>query len=90
MYFHVITQQPLPQIILKKKVKMFNPLKVLGKLGKGLATVAGVAGTAAGAVTLELGGLNETLTLVVAILTALSALLASFGIGRKAREAALK
>jgi len=69
---------------------MFNPLKALGTIGKGLATVVGVTGTATGAVTLELGGLNETLTLVVAILTALSAMLASFGIGRKAREAALK
>lgn len=65
-------------------------LGFLGKIGKGLATIIGVTGTATGAVTLELGSLNETLTLVVAILTALSAMLASFGIGRKAREAALK
>lgn len=62
--------------------------KFLGKLGKGLATIVGVTGTATGAVTLELGGLNETLTLVVAILTGLSALLASFGLGRKTGYAA--
>ena len=31
---------------------MFNPLKILGKVGKGFATIAGLGGAAAGATTL--------------------------------------
>ena len=69
---------------------MFNPLKILGTVGKGFATAVGLSGVAVGSVALSTGGLNETLTLLTALVTALSALLASFGIGRKAREAALK
>ena len=61
-----------------------NPLKILGKLGKGTATVTGVAGVAVGGTLLAGSDLNETLRLVLELLTALSVLLASFGIGRKA------
>ena len=59
-------------------------LSFLGKLGKGLATILGLGGVAAGGTALATVDLNETLRLVLAVLTALSALLASFGIGRKA------
>ncbi len=70
----------------------FNPLKLLGKLGKGLATVVGLgsAGVAGTTLAIDPAGLNETLKLILAVITALGTLLASFGIGRKAREAALK
>ncbi len=59
-------------------------LGVLGKLGKGTATATGVAGVAVGGALLTGTDLNETLRLVLELLTALSVLLASFGIGRKA------
>ena len=71
---------------------MFNPLKVLGTVGKGLATIVGVGGLGVGATTLAAvpPDFNETLRLLVELFTVLSALLATFGIGRKAREEALK
>ena len=69
-----------------------KPLKLLGKLGKGAATILGVGTATAGGVVLSTGGadINETLKLILEVITALGVLLASFGIGRKAREAALK
>ena len=72
-----------------------NPLKILGKVGKGLATVAGLTGAAATTVVLDPGligvpsfDLNETLRLVLEVIRALSALLAAAGFGRKTGYAA--
>lgn len=66
-------------------------LSFLGKIGKGAATLVGIGGVATGGTVLSLGGadLNETLRLIVEILTALSALLASAGFGRKTGYAAV-
>ena len=63
-------------------------LSFLGKIGKGAATLVGIGGVATGGVALSLD-LNETLRLIVEILTALSALLASAGFGRKTGYAAV-
>jgi len=65
---------------------MFNPLKVLGTVGKGLATIVGIGGVGIGATTLAVvpPDINETLRLLIELITVLSALLATFGIGRKA------
>ena len=63
-----------------------NPLKILGTVGKGLATVVGLTvggGSAAALVAVPPVDLNVTLELILQILVALGALLASFGIGRK-------
>jgi hypothetical protein len=69
-----------------------NPLKILGTVGKGLATIVGVGGAVGGATTLAVvpPDINETLRLILEIITAVGVLLASFGIGRKARDVALK
>ena len=69
-----------------------NPLKVLGTVGKGLATIVGVGGVVGGSTALAVAptDINETLRLLIELFTVLSALLATFGIGRKAREEALK
>ena len=67
-----------------------NPLKILGTVGKGLATVVGLGGVAATTVALEVPtgfDLNEALNQILEIIRALSALLAMFGIGRKAGAA---
>ena len=71
---------------------MFNPLKVLGTVGKGLATIAGISVAGAGGTALAAApvDISEILRLVLEIITALGVLLASFGIGRKARDKALK
>ncbi len=63
-----------------------NPLKVLGTLGKGLATVVGLGGVAVTTTALEVPAfdLNEALRQILEILRQISALLALFGIGRKA------
>ena len=68
----------------------FIPLKVLGKLGKGLATVVGLGGVAATTTALEVPSfdLNEALRQILEIIRALSGLLAFFGLGRKAGVAA--
>ena len=67
-----------------------NPLKLFGKLGKGVATIAGVVvGTGAlatGAVLPSFAldpSLLEALQLVLEIIAALGGLLAVFGFGRK-------
>jgi len=63
---------------------MFNPLKVLGRIGKGLATVLGITVATGGGIALSATpDLSEMLKLVLEIITALGVLLASFGIGRK-------
>ena len=69
-----------------KRGMMFNLLKVLGTVGKGLATIVGVGGVTIGAGTLSAvpPDLNESLRLLIELFTVLSALLATFGIGRKA------
>jgi len=69
---------------------MFNPLKVLGTVGKGLATIAGLGGAAAGATTLAVipPDFNETLRLLIELVTVFLALLGTFGFGRKAGYAA--
>lgn len=65
-------------------------LKLLGKLGKGLATIIGLTGAAGGAaLTIKadpdvLKHLEAILSSIPAIITAVGALLAAFGIGRKA------
>jgi len=64
---------------------MFN---FLGKLGKGLATVVGIGGVATGGAVLATTDLNESLRLLIQLVTVLSALLASFGFGRKTGYAA--
>lgn len=71
---------------------MFNPLKILGTVGKGLATVAGLGGAAVGATTIGVlpPDINETLKLLIELFTVLSALLATFGFGRKTGYAALE
>ena len=71
---------------------MFNPLKLLGTVGKGLATVAGLGGVAATTIALEVPGfdLNEALRQILEIIRAISGLLAMFGIGRKTGYAALE
>ena len=68
---------------------MFNPLRVLGAVGKGFATIVGI-GTAVGggaALAVAPADISEILRLVLEIITAIGVLLASFGIGRKARDA---
>ncbi len=69
---------------------MFNPLKLLGTVGKGFATIAGLTGVAATTVALEAPGfdLNEALRQVLEIIRALSALIAALGFGRKTGYAA--
>ena len=66
-----------------------NPLKILGKVGKGLATIAGIGVAGAGGTALAVVpvDISEILRLVLEIITALGVLLASFGIGRKAGAA---
>ena len=60
-------------------------LGLLGKVGKGLATVLGITGAAAGGFTLALDpSITEGLEQVIQVLTLLAGLLAAFGIGRKA------
>ena len=67
-----------------------NPLKILGTVGKGFATVVGLGGVAATTVALDVPGfdLNEALTQVLEIIRAISALIAALGFGRKAGYAA--
>ncbi len=67
-----------------------NPLKILGTVGKGLATVVGLTGVAATTVALEAPGLdlNEALRQILEIIRALTGLLTMFGFGRKTGYAA--
>lgn len=64
-------------------------LGFLKRVGKGFATITGLGATAAGgAVLLSVdSSVNQALTQVAEIITALGVLLASFGIGRKAGAA---
>lgn len=60
--------------------------KFLKRFGKGFATVAGLGGVAAGgslAISVD-PSVNEALHQIGQIIAALGALIASFGIGRKA------
>jgi len=61
-------------------------LRFLGKLGKGLATVAGFSTAAATGSALMVidPSVNEMLTLVLQIITAVGVLIGTFGYGRKA------
>ena len=61
-------------------------LKFLKRFGKGFATITGLTGViAGGAITLSVDpSVNEALAQVGQIVTAISALIAAFGIGRKA------
>ena len=65
-----------------------NPLQILGKVGKGLATYVGLGGVAATSVALEGYDLSGLLEQVLEILRALSALVAALGFGRKTGYAA--
>ena len=65
-----------------------NPLRILGKVGKGLATYVGLGGVAATTVALEGYDLSGLLEQVLETLRALSALVAALGFGRKAGYAA--
>jgi hypothetical protein len=72
-------------------------LKLLGKLGKGLATIIGVVlvggGVGTGVVTNSNGVTEAVQTIsqnLPALITAIGVLLAAFGIGRKAGDAAAK
>ena len=69
---------------------MFNPLKVLGTVGKGLATIVGIGGVGVGATTLAVipPDFNETLRLLIELFTVFMALLGTFGFGRKTGFAA--
>ena len=77
---------------------MLSILKILGKAGKGLATVTGlggaVAGAGAAAATGNLGDITgciqSLMTSPYGVVIALSVLLSSFGIGRKAGDTAAK
>lgn len=67
---------------------MMSPLRILGRVGKGLATYVGLGGVAATTVALEGFDLNEALTQVLEIIRALLALVAALGFGRKTGYAA--
>ena len=66
---------------------MFNPLKILGKVGKGLVTITGLGGVVATSAALEFD-LNEALRQILEIIRTLSALIAALGFGRKTGYAA--
>lgn len=59
--------------------------RFLGRIGKGLATVVGIGTAGVATVALELpADLPQVLELILQILQAIGAILAAFGLGRKA------
>jgi hypothetical protein len=72
-------------------------LPALGRLGKGKATVAGVVAVVAAAGSKQLLGdvitsenVVEVINALATVVQALGVVIAAFGFGRKAREAALR